>query len=160
RGCEAKQPCAIATKDGSPFGIAGISENWKEPAFGEWIRTFAVITTDANELVAEIHDRMPAILAPADYGRWLSDEPDPPDPMRPSPISTRVWRTTTTPGSSSRSSWPRMPLETVGLGSQRDPWGQRVVPSRTNVMGGEREFLQLSVRNRPTFPVDFLIEMS
>jgi hypothetical protein len=44
---------------------------------GEWIRTFAIITTDANELVAEIHDRMPLILAPADYVRWLSDEPDP-----------------------------------------------------------------------------------
>jgi putative SOS response-associated peptidase YedK len=32
-----------------------------------------VVTTDANEMVADIHDRMPAILAPADYARWLSD---------------------------------------------------------------------------------------
>jgi putative SOS response-associated peptidase YedK len=72
-------------KDGSPFGIAGIWENWKDPASGEWIRTFAVITTDANDLVAEIHDRMPAILAPSDYTRWLSDEPDPRDLMRPFP---------------------------------------------------------------------------
>ena len=56
------------------------------------------ITTDANELVAEIHDRMPLILARADYVRWLSDEPDPHDllraypaaPMRIWPISTRV----------------------------------------------------------------------
>ena len=40
------------------------------------MRTFAIITTDANELVAEIHDRMPLILAPTDYVRWLSDEPD------------------------------------------------------------------------------------
>jgi putative SOS response-associated peptidase YedK len=46
-------------KDGSPFGIAGIWENWTEPSSGEWIRTFAIITTDANELVAEIHDRIP-----------------------------------------------------------------------------------------------------
>jgi hypothetical protein len=38
-------------KDGAPFGIAGIWENWKEPASGEWIRTFAIITTDSNELV-------------------------------------------------------------------------------------------------------------
>ena len=60
--------------------------------------TFAIITTDANELVAEIHDRMPLILAPADYVRWLSDEPDPHElmqpfpagPMRIWPISTRV----------------------------------------------------------------------
>jgi putative SOS response-associated peptidase YedK len=64
KGQRAKQPYAIAMKDGSPFGIAGLWENWKDPASGEWIRTFAVITTDANELVAEIHDRMPTILAP------------------------------------------------------------------------------------------------
>ena len=37
-------------------------ENWKQPG-GEWIRTFAVITTDANELVADIHDRMPVSLS-------------------------------------------------------------------------------------------------
>ena len=40
-------------KDGAPFGIAGIWENWKEPASGEWVRTFAIITTDSNELVAK-----------------------------------------------------------------------------------------------------------
>jgi hypothetical protein len=45
-------------KDGSPFGLAGIWENWKEPTSGEWIRTFAIITTDANELVADmVHGR-------------------------------------------------------------------------------------------------------
>jgi len=85
-------------KDGAPFGIAGIWENWKEPASGEWIRTFAIITTDSNQLVAEIHDRMPVILAPADYSRWVSEEPDPRDLMRSFsahlmrmwPISTRV----------------------------------------------------------------------
>ena len=86
----------IAMKDGSPFGIAGLWENWKEPASGEWIRTFAIITTDANELIAEIHDRMPAILAPRDYLRWLSDEPDPRDPMRPFAAGPmRMWPTST-----------------------------------------------------------------
>jgi putative SOS response-associated peptidase YedK len=65
---------------------------WKEPASGDWIRTFAVITTDANEMVADIHDRMPVILAPGDYARWLSDEPDPCDLMRPFPASLmRMW---------------------------------------------------------------------
>ena len=47
------------------------------------MRTFAVITTNANELVAEIHDRMPAILRPEDYERWLSDEPDPRELLKP-----------------------------------------------------------------------------
>jgi putative SOS response-associated peptidase YedK len=57
-----------------------------------------VITTNANELVAQIHDRMPAILRPEDYDRWLSDEPDPrellktfpAEPMMMWPVSTRV----------------------------------------------------------------------
>jgi putative SOS response-associated peptidase YedK len=95
---KAKQPYAIAMKSGYPFGLGGIWENWRDPNSGEWTRTFAITTTDANELVAEIHDRMPLILAPADYVRWLSDQPDPHDllrprpaaPMRMWPISTRV----------------------------------------------------------------------
>ena len=92
KGQKAKQPYAIAMQDGSPFGLGGLWENWKEPASGEWIRTLAVITTDANELVAEIHDRMPLILAPGDYARWLSDEPDPHELMRPFPAgSMRMW---------------------------------------------------------------------
>ncbi|MBV9532498.1 MAG: SOS response-associated peptidase family protein [Bradyrhizobium sp.] len=47
------------------------------------MRTFAIITTDANELVADIHERMPLILAPTDYVRWLSDETDPRELMQP-----------------------------------------------------------------------------
>ncbi len=94
----AKQPFAIAMKDGKPFGIGGLWENWKDPASGEWVRTFALITTAANELVAQIHDRMPLILHAKDYICWLNDEPDPRDlmvpfpaePMRMWPISTRV----------------------------------------------------------------------
>jgi putative SOS response-associated peptidase YedK len=77
RAASRREPHAIAMKDGSLFGIGGLWENWKDPTSGEWMRTFAIITTDANELVDEIHDRMPLILAPTDYTRWLSDEPDP-----------------------------------------------------------------------------------
>jgi putative SOS response-associated peptidase YedK len=98
KGARAKQPYAITMKDGAPFGIGGIWENWKVPTSGEWVRTFAIITTDANELVAAIHDRMPLLLAAGDYLRWLGDEPDPrvlmrrfaAEPMRMWPISTRV----------------------------------------------------------------------
>src|SRR5438552_3602 len=95
---KAKLLFAIAMRDGSPFGITGIWENWKEPSSGEWLRTFAIITIPPSELVGQIHDRMPAILRPADYDRWLGDEPDPRDLleafpaelMRMWPISTRV----------------------------------------------------------------------
>ena len=62
------------------------------------MRTFAILTTPANELVGTIHDRMPAVLAPAAYDRWLGTEPDPRDLLQPFPselmaiwpISTRV----------------------------------------------------------------------
>jgi putative SOS response-associated peptidase YedK len=92
KGQKAKQPYAIAMRDRAPFGIAGIWENRKEPASGDWIRTFAIITTDSNELVADIHDRMPVILAPHDCARWLSGEPDPRDLMRPFPAQLmRMW---------------------------------------------------------------------
>ena len=92
KGQKAKQPYAIAMKDCQPFGIGGLWENWKDQASGEWIRTFAVITTDANALVAEIHGRMPLILAPGDYTRWLSEEPDPRDLLRPFPAEPmRIW---------------------------------------------------------------------
>jgi len=91
-------PKGKAAVRGSPFGIAGIWENWKDPASGEWQRTFAIITVPPNEFLAQIHDRMPAILGRADYDRWLGDESDPCDllrsfraePMRMWPISKRV----------------------------------------------------------------------
>jgi putative SOS response-associated peptidase YedK len=76
-------------KDGQPFGIGGLWENWKDPNSGEWIRTFAVITTDA---LGEIHNRMPLILKAADYPRWLGEEPDPHDLLRPFPAEPmRIW---------------------------------------------------------------------
>ncbi|HXX27016.1 MAG TPA: SOS response-associated peptidase family protein [Terriglobales bacterium] len=53
-GQRAKQPYAIAMKDGKPFGIAGLWENWKDPASGEWTRTFVIITTEANELGSKL----------------------------------------------------------------------------------------------------------
>jgi len=98
KGARAKQPYAIAMKDGSPFGLAGLWENWRNPNTGEWERTFAIITVPSNQLVAKIHNRMPAILDPGSYDRWLSTEPDPYDllisypsePITMWPISTRV----------------------------------------------------------------------
>jgi putative SOS response-associated peptidase YedK len=51
----------------------------KNPNTGQWERTFAIITVPSNELVGQIHDRMPAILEPAGYERWLGLETDPHD---------------------------------------------------------------------------------
>ena len=86
KGGKAKQPFAISMKSGAPFALAAIWQNWRQPGSDEWIRTFAVITTAANELVADIHDRMPVIVPPAAYDRWLSPtEPDPRDLLLPFP---------------------------------------------------------------------------
>ncbi|MBN8958775.1 MAG: SOS response-associated peptidase [Rhizobiales bacterium] len=86
-----KQPYAIGMKDRAPFGIAGLWENWKTPA-GEWMRTFAVVTVPANALLARLHDRMPAILDPQDYERWLSDEENPRGVLRPFPVERmQMW---------------------------------------------------------------------
>jgi putative SOS response-associated peptidase YedK len=53
---------------------------------------FVIITTDANELVAQIHNRMPLILAPYEYKRWLGDDPDPRDLLSPFPAEPmRMW---------------------------------------------------------------------
>jgi putative SOS response-associated peptidase YedK len=99
KGLKPKQPYAIGLKSGEPFALAGIWENWQRPGTDEWVRSFAVITTNANELVANIHDRMPVIISPENYDRWLSPlDPDPRDllvpflaePMAMWPISTRV----------------------------------------------------------------------
>ena len=95
---QGKQPYAIAMKDGSPFGIAALWENWRDPATQDWVRTLVVLTTASNDLVARIHDRMPVILKPSGYERWLGLEPDPRDllvpfpsePMTIWPISRRV----------------------------------------------------------------------
>jgi putative SOS response-associated peptidase YedK len=78
-----KQPYAIGMKTGMAFGLAGLWENWKDQATGEWVRTFTVITVPSNELIARIHDRMPAILRPL----LISF---PAEPMKMWPISKRV----------------------------------------------------------------------
>ena len=98
KGEKIKQPYAIAMKDGSPFAVAAIWEKWRNRETGDEVKTFAVVTCPANELMATIHDRMPVIIAEADWSRWLSDEPDPRDLLKPYPadlmtmwpISTRV----------------------------------------------------------------------
>ncbi len=75
-----KQPYAIVMKDRSLFGFAGLWERWKDKASGEVVRSFTIITTTSNEVCAPIHDRMPVIVDPANYGKWLGEEPT--DPMR------------------------------------------------------------------------------
>lgn len=93
-----KQPYRIFLEDDQVFAIAGIWEQWQSPD-GSELESFAVLTTEANEAIEFIHHRMPVILDPSDYERWLNGEaadlaplmrPAPADKMRFHPISSMV----------------------------------------------------------------------
>ena len=95
-----KQPYALALADRGIMALAGLWENWQSPA-GEWVRSFAIVTTEPNELCAEIHNRMPVILKPehgrngsANTGERTGAEgaagPYPTDDMICWPVSARV----------------------------------------------------------------------
>ncbi|MBV9377307.1 MAG: SOS response-associated peptidase [Alphaproteobacteria bacterium] len=66
-----KQPYKIGLRNSALCAFAGLWERWT-PETGEPVETFTIITTRANKLVSEVHDRMPVIIAPADYQRWLT----------------------------------------------------------------------------------------
>ncbi len=66
-----KQPWYIRLRSGKPFAIAGLWERREDPG-GEPLETCTLITTGANDLLEPIHGRMPVILAPTDFDRWLS----------------------------------------------------------------------------------------
>ncbi len=70
----AKQPHLIRRKDRAPFAFAGLWEHW-QGADGSEIETMAILTASANADTRELHDRMPVILAPEDFDRWLDCKP-------------------------------------------------------------------------------------
>ena len=92
-----KQPYRIYKNDQPAFAMAGL---WEETTIdGETVRSVTILTTDPNELVAPIHDRMPVVLREADERRWLEESPDsraelckpyPSDDLDAYEISTRV----------------------------------------------------------------------
>ncbi|GAA3404322.1 SOS response-associated peptidase [Paenibacillus hodogayensis] len=96
-----KQPMRILLKDGSLFSMAGLYESWTTPD-GRKISTCTVITTTPNELMADIHDRMPVILRNRDDERkWLDKsqkaeqlmmllQPYPTEEMQAYPVSSTV----------------------------------------------------------------------
>jgi len=73
-----KLPYAICRRDGQPMAFAGVWEVWRDPADpdGEPLRSCAIVTAAANDLMAPIHDRMPVVLAPEDWATWLDPSSD------------------------------------------------------------------------------------
>jgi len=70
---KSRMPYYVRAREGRPFAMAGLWDIW-HPLSGDALRSCTIITTDANPLVRKVHDRMPAILNPADYLLWLAPE--------------------------------------------------------------------------------------
>jgi putative SOS response-associated peptidase YedK len=70
-----KQPYAIAMADDGPMVMAGLWAKWKSPASGEEIQSCTILTCGPNNAMGALHDRMPVILADADWPKWLGEEP-------------------------------------------------------------------------------------
>ncbi len=82
--------CALAQpsrrRDRAPFAFAGLWERWRDRSEGETVETFTIITTEPNELVAPVHNRMPVVLSPEDHDRWLDPKaPGAPELLTPCP---------------------------------------------------------------------------
>jgi putative SOS response-associated peptidase YedK len=81
-----KTPFFIHLRSGRPFALAGLWEVWQTPD-GVALPTCTIITTGPNNLVAALHDRMPVILPPDAYERWLDPEPQAPADLAPLLVS-------------------------------------------------------------------------
>ncbi|MGA2218481.1 MAG: SOS response-associated peptidase [Terracidiphilus sp.] len=74
-----RQTWAIGLKTEEPFALGGIWDRWVSPDKQVELHSYSIITVEPNELLAPMHDRMPLMIAPRDYERWL----EPGDPQRP-----------------------------------------------------------------------------
>lgn len=77
-----KVPYRIQRADGRPLAFAGLWERWKGSATEPPRTSFTVLTTSANDDVAPLHDRMPCLIEPVDFDRWLTPEVEDPDATR------------------------------------------------------------------------------
>ncbi len=80
------QPYYFQLKDESIFAFAGLYDVWRDPRDGTDVRSYTIITTQANDLVGQIHPRMPVILRREDEEDWLN--PDITEPERLLPLLT------------------------------------------------------------------------
>jgi putative SOS response-associated peptidase YedK len=110
KGRPKKQPMFIHRRDGEPMAFAGLWAAWKAPDGAEieglgpdgWLRSCVIVTTQANDLLAPVHDRMPVLLPEAAWGAWLDPVntdvaalasllvPAPDDELELWPVSTAV----------------------------------------------------------------------
>ncbi len=88
---DTKTPYFISLADGSPFAFAGLWENWSSKESDESLQTTAIITTEASDFMAQIHQRMPVVLQPEHAGRWLDGDMQLLQEVIGNPPSFRAW---------------------------------------------------------------------
>jgi putative SOS response-associated peptidase YedK len=91
-----KQPWYVSARDGALLAMAGLFEAWRPAPDAEWQLSCCVVTTDANELMAPIHDRMPVLIPREQWSRWLAREVQDPAAIAPlllpaSPEILQAW---------------------------------------------------------------------
>ncbi len=92
---QGKRPHAIARADGDMLALAGLWDSWRAPD-GEVLRSFVILTTEANDVVRALHDRMPAVIEPTDWPLWLGETAgDAPALLRTSRAALRIWPVST-----------------------------------------------------------------
>jgi putative SOS response-associated peptidase YedK len=77
-----RQPYRVFRADGRPLVLAGLWAGWRDPTTGEVRRTFTIVTTAPNAMLAELHDRMPVIVPDDAWDRWLDPRPAEPGELR------------------------------------------------------------------------------
>ncbi|GAA2752192.1 MULTISPECIES: SOS response-associated peptidase [Kitasatospora] len=87
RGRPRKQPYFVSRVDGAPLALAGLYEFWRDRALppdhpDAWLVTCTVVTTDAEPMLAPIHERMPLFLDPSRFDAWLDPALDEPEEVR------------------------------------------------------------------------------
>jgi putative SOS response-associated peptidase YedK len=74
-GQKKKQPFFITPKDGSVLAMAGLYEFWRDRAADEWLITYTILTTTAEDDLGHLHERMPLLVEPGGYDAWLDPAP-------------------------------------------------------------------------------------
>ena len=88
---DSKTPYFISLADESPFAFAGLWENWNSKESDESLQTTAIITTDANDYLAQVHQRMPVVMRPERAERWLDGDMELLSEVIDSPPAFRAW---------------------------------------------------------------------
>jgi putative SOS response-associated peptidase YedK len=80
-----KQPYLIHRQDGKPFAFAGLWSTWVDREHGNTtpVETFTILTTDANDLMRPLHDRMPVIIDPENFDLWLDPKMEDTEKLQP-----------------------------------------------------------------------------